>query len=96
MAANKRDLVDTLQVALQKEELQVSKKDVDLIINLFLDAVHQLAKEHKEVALSGFGKFTVVDRPAREARSPATGAKVQVPASKTMKFKPSKTLKQML
>ncbi|MBT3368817.1 MAG: HU family DNA-binding protein, partial [Nitrospina sp.] len=46
------------------------------------------------VSLIGFGSFKVVDRAAREGRNPSTGEKIQIPASKAVKFTPSKVLKE--
>jgi len=45
------------------------------------------------VSLVGFGTFSVVDRAARTARNPRTGATINVAASKAPKFKPGKALK---
>ena len=46
-----------------------------------------------KIALTGFGSFEVTEREAREGRNPATGATIQIPASKAPKFKPGKALK---
>lgn len=47
-------------------------------------------------AIHGFGTFTVVERAARTARNPTTGEPIQVPAKRTVKFKPAKALKDAL
>ena len=39
-----------------------------------------------EVNIAGFGKFTVAHRKARTERNPATGATIQIAASKAPKF----------
>ena len=44
------------------------------------------------VQLIGFGTFSVDERAAREGRNPATGEKMQIPAKKVAKWKPSKGL----
>ena len=49
-------------------------------------------KSGHDVPLTGFGVLRIVDKPARTARNPNTGEAIQVPAHKTVKFKPSKTL----
>jgi DNA-binding protein HU-beta len=36
----------------------------------------------------------VIERAAREGRNPSTGEKMQIPASKAVKFTPSKVLKE--
>ena len=45
------------------------------------------------VQLIGFGTFEVGERAARTGRNPATGAEIQIPASKSPKFKAGKALK---
>jgi DNA-binding protein HU-beta len=39
-----------------------------------------------EVKLTGFGKFSVSQRAAREGRNPQTGATLQIPAKTVPKF----------
>ena len=49
-----------------------------------------------EVALAGFGKFSVSHRAARQGRNPSTGATIQIPASKAAKFSAASALKKRL
>jgi DNA-binding protein HU-beta len=49
-----------------------------------------------EVSVSGFGKFSVADRAARQGVNPATGEKIQIAASKAAKFSPASGLKNRL
>ncbi len=49
-----------------------------------------------EVAISGFGKFSVSERNAREGRNPATGETIQIAASKGARFAPASGLKKQL
>jgi DNA-binding protein HU-beta len=48
------------------------------------------------VAISGFGSFKVVERKSRKGRNPRTGEEIQILASTTVKFSPSKVLKENL
>jgi len=43
---------------------------------------------------SGFGKFSVSDRAAREGRNPATGEKIYIKATKVPKFSAGASLKK--
>ena len=63
--------------------------------NLFFILAATL-KQGDPVNISGFGSFKVVQRKARKGRNPRTGEEVQIPASKVVKFKPSKALKESL
>ncbi len=49
-----------------------------------------------EVAVSGFGKFSVSERSAREGRNPATGETIQIAASKAARFSAASGLKTQL
>ncbi|HXB64656.1 MAG TPA: HU family DNA-binding protein [Solirubrobacteraceae bacterium] len=49
-----------------------------------------------EVALAGFGKFSVSHRAARQGRNPATGATISIAASKAAKFSAASALKNRL
>jgi DNA-binding protein HU-beta len=49
-----------------------------------------------EVALAGFGKFSVSDRAARQGRNPATGETINIAASKAAKFSAASALKSRL
>jgi DNA-binding protein HU-beta len=49
-----------------------------------------------EVALAGFGKFSVSHRAAREGRNPSTGDTIKIAASKAAKFSAASALKKRL
>ncbi len=50
----------------------------------------------EKVTVPGFGTFQVSERPARQGRNPATGETIQIAASRTVRFKPSRNLKEAL
>lgn len=47
-----------------------------------------------EVKFTGFGKFTTVDKPAREGRNPQTGETMKIAAKTAPKFTPGADLKK--
>ncbi len=55
----------------------------------------ELSKGEK-VSIAGFGIFQVSERAARQGRNPATGETITIAASKTVRFKPAKNLKESL
>ena len=61
-----------------------------------LHAIVEAAKGGAEVALAGFGKFKVTERPERQGRNPATGEAITVAASRKMVFTPAKQLREAL
>ena len=84
----KKDLIIHLQ-----DQFDFTKKDIEEIINHAFGAIHHSLVRGDEVSIAGFGKFLVVDRQARKGRNPSTGEEIDIPASKAVRFKVSKTLK---
>lgn len=85
---NKTDMI-----ALAAEASGVSKKDAERVINAAMDAVTASLVKGEKVQLSGFGIFESREREARVGRNPRTREAVQIPATRTPVFKPSKALK---
>ncbi|MEO1870068.1 HU family DNA-binding protein [Cobetia amphilecti] len=75
------------------ERADLSKDKASQVLNVILDEItHTLAKGN-DVSLIGFGSFTVRQRAARTGKNPQTGKPLTIPASKTVAFKPGKSLK---
>jgi DNA-binding protein HU-beta len=72
------------------EANDISKAKAKEVVNSIFASIIEAAKRGEEVAISGFGRFSVKERPAREGRNPATGAPLKIPASKSLAFKMSK------
>ncbi len=63
-----------------------------------LDHLARLAYKHARntFTLPGIGKLLLVDRKARIGRNPATGAPIQIPARKAVKFRVAKACKDAI
>lgn len=72
---------------------EISKKDVEKVINAFTNVVADALVDGDKVQLVGFGTFEVVKRAERQGRNPATGEAMTIAASKSPKFKAGKALK---
>ena len=72
----------------------LSKKDAAGAVDAFLDTVEDALKRGSEVSFSGFGKFSVSQRSAREGRNPATGERIQISASRVPRFTAGAGLKK--
>jgi DNA-binding protein HU-beta len=72
----------------------LSKKDAADAVDAVLDTIEQALKRGSEITFSGFGKFSVSQRTAREGRNPATGETIQIAASRVPKFTPGAALKK--
>ncbi len=68
-------------------------RDVDNALRGTTEVIEAVAAKGEQVTIMGFAKFARVDRPARMARNPATGAAVKVKASKKAKITPLKGFK---
>jgi DNA-binding protein HU-beta len=74
----------------------LSKADARKIVDELFATITEAASKGDEISLSGFGKFKVKETAAREGRNPATGATIQIAASKKLGFAPAKALKDRL
>ena len=86
---NKKELIKTIAT-----KTGFSQKDVSEVIDNTLDAIIDSLYEGEEVNIAGFGKFTVQERAAREARNPRTGEVLHVDATRVPKFKAGKAFKE--
>jgi DNA-binding protein HU-beta len=71
----------------------LASRDIDTALRGITEVIEAVAAKGEQVTISGFAKFARVDRPARMARNPATGAPVKVKASKKAKITPLKGFK---
>jgi DNA-binding protein HU-beta len=78
------------------ETIAFPKKDIEKVLDQFVKITQDTLKTGNKVSLTGLGTFTPKDKPARTARNPKTGAKVDVPAKKVVKFKPGKELLEVM
>ncbi len=85
---NKADLINALA-----EKNGLKKKDAEAAVNAVLDLIAEALKKGEKVAIMGFGSFETKTRAARTGKNPATGATIEIPASKAVVFKAGKALK---
>ncbi|MFC3127709.1 HU family DNA-binding protein [Pseudoroseomonas globiformis] len=87
----RQELVDAAAAA-----ANLPKTQAEAVIKAVLSSVGEALGAGREVRLAGFGSFAISERAARQGRNPATGEVVQIAASKSVKFKPAKDLKDKL
>jgi DNA-binding protein HU-beta len=83
----KKDLVASIA-----KESGLSLKDSGKALNSFVASVGKAMKKGQRLQLPGLGTFKVAKRSARVVRNPRTGAKLNVPAKKVVKFKAAPAL----
>lgn len=85
---NKGELIDKLA-----DKAGLAKSKAGETIDALFDIITASLKKGDEVNLTGFGKFEVQKRKAREGRNPQTGKSIKIPARKVPRFKAGKGLK---
>jgi DNA-binding protein HU-beta len=85
----KKELIERIA-----EEAGVPKSEAQKHFEAFEEVVTQALKAGEEVQITGFGKFSVKERKAREGRNPQTGEKMKIAAQKVPAFSAGNTLKE--
>ena len=88
---NKTELVDAVAQA-----TDLSKAAAGKAVTAVLDAIQGALQKGDSVVLTGFGTFSMRERPARTGHNPKTGEAMEIQASKAPVFKAGKTLKDMI
>jgi DNA-binding protein HU-beta len=86
----KAELIDSVS-----DKAGISKKDAEAAVNALLDTIEGALKKGDDVQFTGFGKFSVSKRAAREGVNPRDpgGAKIKIAARTVPKFTPGAALK---
>jgi len=71
----------------------ITKVDAKKAVEAAITTITNALSAGDSVSFPGFGTFAVSERAARKGKNPRTGAVVDIPASKTPKFKAGKGLK---
>ena len=96
---NKKELVRAIA---QKKKYnkhfkkEMTQKDIETVVSTTFTTIADEMAAGNEVAISGFGKFIAVEKPARECRNPQTGQTFMSEAHLSPKFKASSNLKDLV
>ena len=88
---NKTELIDAIA-----EKAGVTKAAAQAVLDATTGTIQSQLKKGNNVALVGFGTFSVSERAARDGRNPKTGETIKIKAAKVPKFTPGKHLKDAL
>ena len=75
-------------------ESGLSKGDAGEAVDAVLQVIEDTLKRGGEINFTGFGKFSVADRGARQGVNPQTGEKIQIAASRVPRFSAGSALKK--
>jgi len=78
------------------QQAGLSKKDAESAVNAVLSTIEGALKNGDDVTFTGFGKFHVAARGAREGRNPRTGESMQIAATKVPRFTAGSGLKKAI
>ena len=88
---NKSDLVKMVA-----QDCDLGHEAVGAALSALIKTIEQEVAAGGSVVLPGFGSFSAVERKARQGRNPRTGESLEIPASRSIKFKPGKQLKDKI
>jgi DNA-binding protein HU-beta len=86
---NKSQFVDHIA-----QRADLSRRDAVQAVDAVLATIEEQLSRGAEITLSGFGKFHVADRGARQGRNPQTGEAISIKASRAPKFAAGANLKK--
>jgi DNA-binding protein HU-beta len=78
------------------EKCNLTKANAERALNAFIEITKDTLKKEGRMALAGFGSFVVSQRKERQGRNPQTGETMTIKASKTVRFRAGKSLKESL
>ncbi len=88
ITVNKTQLVESIAA-----NADISKASAGRALDAFIEAVSGTLQSGDQVALVGFGTFSVRTRAARTGLNPKTGEEIQIAEAKVPSFKAGKALK---
>ncbi len=87
---NKSELIEVVTQRLG------DRKTASTAVEAVVDAITRAVAKGEKVGITGFGVFEKVDRAARTARNPATGAAVKLKKTSVPKFRPGQGFKDIV
>jgi len=76
------------------EATEITKKQATTALEALVTMAYKGAKD--KFVIPGLGKLVLVHRKARIGRNPATGATINIPAKKVVKFRIAKAAKEAI
>jgi len=89
--AGKAELVDRIAVL-----TGIPKTHIAMVYDNIFEITGEMLADGEKITVPNFGTFMISERPERQGRNPATGAAITISASKSVRFKVSKNLKDSL
>ena len=71
----------------------LGKNEAGKAVDAALKVIEETLSRGGEISFTGFGKFTVAERGARQGVNPQTGERIEIAASKVPRFSAGSALK---
>ncbi|MBL10195.1 MAG: integration host factor subunit alpha [Acidiferrobacteraceae bacterium] len=91
MTVTKMELANTLF-----EELGLNKRESKEFVDQFFEQIRKALEDGQTVKFSGFGSFSVRDKPERPGRNPKTGEEIPVSARRVVSYRASRKIKELI
>jgi DNA-binding protein HU-beta len=88
---NKSELIEQLA-----DRSDIKRSEAEKALHALTDIVKETLQRGGDVSITGFGKFSVAERGARQGVNPQTGERIQIAASKAPKFSAGADFKKAL
>ncbi len=88
---NKNDLTTSVM-----EKTGLPRAKAVAAVDAMIASAGAALQDGKEIRLAGFGVFAVSERKAGKGRDPRTGAEIDVPQSKSVRFRAGKLLREQV
>jgi DNA-binding protein HU-beta len=89
--AGKADVINAIA-----EQAGISKKEAAAAFDAFVGYISGNCQRGERCVIPGLGSFAVSHRKAREGRNPRTKETINIPASKNVRFKAGKDLRDLM
>jgi DNA-binding protein HU-beta len=86
--AGKADVVNVIS-----EQAGISKREAAAAFDAFVNYISHSCARGQRCVIPGLGSFSLAERKAREGRNPRTKETIQIPASRNVRFKAGKDLR---
>ena len=91
MALTKHDIAERI-----REQLDLTKNQSVEVTESLLEIMKSAMESGDDVLISGFGKFSVIEKKARKGRNPATGEDLMLRSRRVVTFKCSGKLRRKI
>ena len=87
----KKEIKDAVAV-----QAGINRKYVENAVEVFIEIIKSTLEKGEDVAISGFGRWSVLNKNARRGRNPQTGEKIMIEPRRVVTFSLSSVLKAKL